>query len=149
LPKPAEKEVFAVLNAVLSLSRRLRAERPAGAATLGGYSILAALQESGPLPSNRLAAQQGLEPQSLTRVLADLESRGFIARQRSDRDRRTVLVSLTEAGGDALRAEAARRCEWFENAIASALDDSERNVLFAAGGAMAKLARFEASPTPD
>lgn len=139
--------MLAVLSAVLSLSRRLRAERPAGAATLGALSILAALQTSGPVPSNRLAALQGLEPQSLTRMLADLERRGFIARQRSELDRRAVLVSLTEAGGDALRAEAARRRLWLENAIAAALDDSERLALFAASQAMAKLARFEPAAT--
>ena len=132
-----------MLSAILALSRRLRAERPAGVATLGGFSILSALQESGAVPSNRLAALQGLEPQSLTRTLADLERRGFIARRRSDLDRRAVLVSLTEAGGDALRAEAARRRLWLENAIAAALDDSERLALFAAGHAMAKLARFD------
>lgn len=138
-----KEDVLAVISAILALSRRLRAERLKGGITLTGVSILSALRRCGPLPSNGLAEVEGLEPQSLTRLLAELERRGLISRVRSELDRRTVLVSLTDAGEAELQIETERWGGWLEKAIALALDDNERPVIFAATDAMAKLARFD------
>src|ERR1700678_2184656 len=76
------EDVLSVLRSVLALSRRFRDERAPGATTLAGVSILGALHRSGTVPSSRLAEAERLEPQSLTRQLADLEKRGFISRVR-------------------------------------------------------------------
>lgn len=46
----------------------------------------------------------GVTKQSLGRVLSDLEERGFIMRQRGQRDRRQILIRLTSAG-EVLEAE--------------------------------------------
>ncbi len=141
-----DEDVLSVLSSVLALSRRLRAQRIAGAATLAGISILGALYRAGPMASNRLAEAERLEPQSLTRLLADLERRGYVARERSDRDRREVQVSLTREGRKALLEELGRRRGWLEGAIATSLDEEERRSLFAAAQVMQKLARIESAP---
>ena len=49
------------------------------------------------------------EPQSLTRVLADMERRGYIERAPSPSDRRKVLLSVTPVGVRALRHDLVRQ----------------------------------------
>ncbi len=136
------EDVLSVLRSVLALSRRLRDERAPGATTLAGVSILGALHRSGTVPSSRLAEAERLEPQSLTRQLADLEKRGFISRVRSELDKRAVLVSLTEDGHAALMQDLGRRRDWLEKAVQALLDESERQALFSAAPVMSKLARL-------
>ena len=84
------KEALAILRAVLSLGRRLRAERPDGAVPLAALGILVTLARSGPMVATRLAAEERLQPQSLTRIVARLEEGGVIARTRSTTDRREI-----------------------------------------------------------
>ena len=62
-----------LLRGILALGRRVRAERPAGALSLSGLGILGSLNRLGPLFATHLAKEERLQPQSLTRLLADLE----------------------------------------------------------------------------
>lgn len=70
-----------------------------------------ALEELAPRPLNQeqLAAKVHVQSQSLGRVLARLETGGFITRTRNPGDRRQLHVQLTPAGKSAL--EAARQAE--------------------------------------
>jgi DNA-binding MarR family transcriptional regulator len=45
-----------------------------------------------------VASEQGLDVSTMTRNLAQLEKRGWLQRQAGKQDRRTIEVSLTEAG---------------------------------------------------
>ncbi len=134
------KEALSILKAVLALGRRLRAERPEGAATLSALSILGTLNRLGPIPAIRLAAEERLQPQSLTRILASLEKDGHIARTRNAADRREMTIALTERGRRLLVEDIRARRAWLEGAMAAALDASERELLFAAAEPMLKLA---------
>lgn len=91
------EEALAILKAVLALGR-LRAERPEGAVTLPVLSLLATLNRLGPIPATRLAAEERLQPQSLTRLIDTLEGDGLIERQRSPVDRRALVIGVTEKG---------------------------------------------------
>ena len=138
-----DEEILTVLNAVLALSRRLRSERAPSGVTLAGFSILGTLIRLGPVPSNQVAAAEKLEPQSLTRLLADLEKRNLISRARGERDRREIVVAVTAKGRALLKDDLLRRRVWLESAIAATLDERESRGLLAAAAIMLKLAKHQ------
>ncbi|WP_159992711.1 MarR family transcriptional regulator [Roseomonas sp. 18066] len=129
-----------ILRAVLSLGRRLRAAQPAGGISLSGMALLGTLSRQGPMPAARLAEAEGLQAQSLTRLIAALERAACIARRRSEADRREIVITLTERGKAALAEDLQARRLWLERAMAEALGAAERGALQQAAGAMLKLA---------
>ena len=67
----------------------------------GDYDVLAALRRTGPphrLTPTELARTVLVNSATMTERLTRLEQRGLVLRTRSDRDRRSVSVGLTEAG---------------------------------------------------
>lgn len=131
---------MSILQAILALGRRLRSERPEGAVTLSAISLLGTLRRLGPMPATKLAAEERLQPQSLTRMVASLEKDGLIERQRSKDDRRAVTIALTEKGRSVLAEDLRSRLKWLQAAMAEALSDEERASLIAAAAAMQRLA---------
>src|SRR5436190_2422091 len=111
--------VAAVRRSVLRLARRLRAERPAGSVSLGKLSILGHLQPAGALTAGELATRERAQPQSLTRVLAELEQEGLIVREQDAADRRRVMVRITGAGTAALVRDMRERDAWLAAAMAA------------------------------
>lgn len=49
-------------------------------------------------PSTKLGPMMGMEPTSLSRTLKLMEDEGFILRKESEKDKRKVLIFLTEKG---------------------------------------------------
>jgi DNA-binding MarR family transcriptional regulator len=92
------------------------------------------------MTASRLAAAEAIQPQSLTRVLADLEEAGLISRQPDLADRRQVLIEITAAGRDLLYEQAKRRTVWLAHAMADHLSQTEQEVLRLAGQLMDRLA---------
>ena len=90
--------------------RRLRAREPRGPEDLrdAQYSLLFGLLGGGELPSSELAHLADVTPASATELLDALEAHGLVARRRSERDRRVVLVSLTERGLELVRERKAQ-----------------------------------------
>lgn len=138
-----DERTNAIARGVLALARSLRTERPAKSAKLPAISILSTLYRSGPLTASRLAAEERLQPQSLTRLIGELEANGWIARTRSTIDRREISIALTRRGRRVLANDMQARRMWLEGAMAAALTQSERDMLLQASGAMLKLADFE------
>lgn len=132
-----------ILKAVLSLGRRLRSQRPHGTPGLSTMSILGTLSRLGPMPAARLAEEEGLQPQSLSRIIAALDASGLIERRRSERDRREILLSVTPAGRRALSDDLAARRAWLKAAVAGTLTEEERQRLAEASELLLRLARFE------
>lgn len=62
------------------------------------WTVLAALQLKGPMIQREIAECLSIEGPTLTRHLESLEGRGLVARARTDTDRRSSRVELTEAG---------------------------------------------------
>lgn len=77
-------------------------------ANVGQRRILVMLAERGALTQRELTEQLGIRPGSASEILAKLENAGLITRVQNETDRRTVDVSLTEAGA-ALAAESAEK----------------------------------------
>jgi DNA-binding MarR family transcriptional regulator len=85
-------------------TRRLRARagRLPGELSLPQYQVLEALREAPELPVGELAETAGIAPPTATRMLDCLARDGLITRRHSDVDRRSVLVSLTPEGTEAV-----------------------------------------------
>ncbi len=80
---------------------------PLGAITgisLAEYRLLRSLADSPHARASRvdLARAVGLTPSGVTRALRPLEKRGVVSSQRSERDARMALASLTESGRELL-----------------------------------------------
>ena len=90
-----------------------RAEDPLAAMGLSGrqYTVLAILSADAPPSQLELAGMCGLLPAQIVPVIDELERRGFVARQRSESDRRRSVVTLTEAGAEILE----RPTRWAAN----------------------------------
>jgi DNA-binding MarR family transcriptional regulator len=107
--------------------RRAQARGPSDgqSLTLSQYYLLLPLRGDGALPVSQLAERAGLSAPTVTRVVDGLQRSGLLTRERSDRDRRAVLVSLTPAGQERMRRKehdlAQRRRRLYEQ-----LDPGER-----------------------
>lgn len=66
--------------------------------SMAQYIHLRTLREEGRISQSELSARLGLEKASSTRVLDELAQRGLIHRERHARDRRMIIVSLTDQG---------------------------------------------------
>jgi DNA-binding MarR family transcriptional regulator len=121
------------------LQRRMRREggeaMSAGRASLLGHLARA----GGPLTPGELAAADGLQPQSVTRLLADLEQRGWISRSSDARDRRQARITITDDGSYALAREAEARDRWLARAMTLELSPAERSLLRAAADLVTRL----------
>lgn len=137
-----------IVHAILALGRRLRSERPRGSASLSTIGLLGTLHRMGPMPANRLAAEERLQPQSLTRLVVALERAGWITRTRSVTDRRELTIAVTPRGRRVLAAELRARRAWLARAIAKTLTAAERAQLLAATDVMLKLADATAAIAP-
>lgn len=67
--------------------------------TMAMAFVLLALDETG-TPVTKIAPRIGMEPNSLSRLLNSLETKGAIYRQNDTKDQRRVLVFLTDHGND-------------------------------------------------
>ncbi len=90
------------------------------------------------MPAARLAELQRLQPQSLTRLIRDLEEKELIARGPGS-DRRTLMLSLTDKGVEAFRYDIAARHRWLRDEMARLLGADDQVLLAMAATVMLKL----------
>jgi DNA-binding MarR family transcriptional regulator len=137
---PRDENVRRVRSAVVRLSRRLRAERPAGALAPTKISVLAQLWRNGEMSAGDLADLERIQPQSLTRTLAALAADGLIMRRPDPLDRRQAVIGITEEGLSALSQDMQARERWLAKAMDIHLSPSERQLLADAAELMDRLA---------
>ncbi len=92
------------------------------------------------LTAGDLASLQRTQPQSLTRVLAELEAEGLLTREQDPDDRRRIILTITRAGTELLVRTMRDRDTWLASAIESALTPTERELLRLATPLMDRLA---------
>lgn len=107
--------------------RALREDHGVSASKLSALGRL--LRAERPMTASELAASEGLQPQSLTRIIADLEVLGLIERRQNADDRRQIDVSITDKGVDLLVRDARRQNEWLATAMTNSLTPAERAIL--------------------
>jgi DNA-binding MarR family transcriptional regulator len=126
---PGERTLASRLRlAVVRLNRRLRAQRTNSTVTLTQIAAMSTLFKCGPLTPGELAAREGVQPPSMTRVIAALEEFGFVSRKPHPTDGRQAIVALTEEGRVFHDAEVSAREAWLDRRLAE-LDDEERELL--------------------
>jgi DNA-binding MarR family transcriptional regulator len=114
--------------AVMRLNRRLRAQRTDAAVTLSQVSAMSCLHKCGSLSPGELAAKEGVQPPSMTRVVAALEEMGFVHKRQHPSDGRQSIIELTDKGIAHLHADICAREAWLDARLAE-LTPSDRKVL--------------------
>jgi MarR family transcriptional regulator, organic hydroperoxide resistance regulator len=106
-PEGRDVEAFLVaFDALAQAVRRARGETAAdGGLTLSQYGLLQALSGRRAARMRDLADAAGIAPSTATRILDALERREIVRRTRSTKDRRSVTVSLTDRGRQALEKQ--------------------------------------------
>lgn len=139
MPMTTTPETSALRRAVIHLSRRLRQERGDVALSANKLGILGHLYRQGPATPGEIATAERQQPQSLTRIFAELENDGLVVRHRDTEDRRQSVLAITEEGRRSIEADMEQRDRWLAKALAG-LNDTEREVLRLASVLMNRLA---------
>jgi len=138
--EPAERSLASRLRlAVVRLNRRLRAQRTSSDVTLTKLAALSTLYKCGPLTPGELAAKEGVQPPSMTRVIAGLEELGFATRKPHPSDGRQAIVALTDNGRAFHEAQVSAREAWLDRRLA-ALTQQERELLAKAAEIIDRMA---------
>jgi DNA-binding MarR family transcriptional regulator len=81
-----------------------------------------------PLAQHELAARLRLQKSTVSRLVGQIEERGWIARSRSPEDGRVILLTLTDTGR-ALAAELARAREAKFARVLAAIPEEQRGMV--------------------
>ncbi len=138
-PELAPELVAQIRRGAGRLARRLRLERPVDSLSPTKIAVLGHIRRWGAATPGEIAWAERLQPQSLTRTFAELESDGLITRERDEQDRRQYLLGLTHAGLLAVAADMEARDAWLSEALLAELTETERQVLYLAGVLMDRL----------
>lgn len=126
--------------AVARLTRRLRSERdPQNELSVGQLSVLGTLYRCGACSIGELAAQERVQPPSMTRTVNCLEEAGYVLRTPHATDGRQVVIELADKGRETLEADRRRRDAWLAQRLRE-LTPEERSVLRRAAPILERLA---------
>jgi DNA-binding MarR family transcriptional regulator len=134
----------ALRRAVAKLQRQLRRLRADHGVSASKLIILGRLNRAeAALTAVDLARLERLQPQSLTRIIAELEELGLVSRRQSDVDRRQILIDITQAGRDLLRADAREQTAWIAAAVEARLSGTEQGLLALAVSLLDRIGEAE------
>ncbi len=135
-----------VRRSLAEFARRMRALRDNHGVSASKLSALGRLHRAGrPLSVTELARCEGLQPQSLTRIIADLEADGLVVRRQNKNDRRQFDIAISKAGDELLTRDARRQNEWLVSAMVEKLTPAERAILALAAELLDRLADEDAA----
>jgi DNA-binding MarR family transcriptional regulator len=137
-------------RSTLALARQLRRMRSDHGVSAAKLALLSRLERLGrPMTASDLAQIERLQPQSITRLIADLEEKGLLERTQDPVDRRQFLLAITPRGHDLLAEDAARQNAWLAQKMAEALTPSEREIVGIAARLMDKLSLPPGAKRPE
>jgi DNA-binding MarR family transcriptional regulator len=143
---PSAEMVSRLRLAVLRTSRRLRRHAALGI-TPSQLSVLSTVELHGPLALGELAALEGVQPPSVTRMVGALEEAGLVRRLSDPSDRRTVRVELTAEGRDATEGIRRRRDAWLAERLGR-LSSEELGAIEAVLPVLEKMIECDPAPVP-
>lgn len=126
-----------------TITRRLRSHGTV--LTPAALSALATIARAGSIRPGDLARAEGTGAPGVTRLLTELEQRGYVAREADHEDRRSILVRTTPSGDNAVLEARHARAE----GIAELLDGFDEGELAAVERAVGALERALLATTPD
>lgn len=139
-PEAVAAELRPVL---LRLARELRKETEQLGVTARQTTLLWLVKRSPGLSLAELAAEEGISAPAMSGHVDRLERAGFLARERSNDDRRRVGLRLTAEGERLLRRVRARRTTWLADHL-RALEPSELEAVNASIPALLRLVEPDA-----
>jgi len=96
---PAGVEAAERLRKIVGrLGRTLRMTHADGSLPPSQREVLATIVRSGPLRLSELAAEEGINPTMLSRILGHLETASLVTRRPDEADARVVHLAATEKG---------------------------------------------------
>jgi DNA-binding MarR family transcriptional regulator len=131
-------EDAAVATAFERLYAGLRRITPREALSLTAASTLARLERSGPHRLCELHAPEGVTQPAMTQLVTRLEREGLATRSGDPADGRAVVVSITDAGRDAVARRRAARAQALSELLGR-LPADERAAIAAALPALDRL----------
>jgi DNA-binding MarR family transcriptional regulator len=114
------------------LVRRMRQVNNDGVLTLSQVSMLARLERCGPATPDALASAEQISRPYATTTLAALQGHGFVTRISDLKDRRQVVVTITDHGRGWIAGYHERSAERLARTFADKFTPDEREQLFAA-----------------
>lgn len=126
---------------VMRLSRRLRNERDASDdMSSNQIAVLFTLTRCGAMTIGDLAAEEKVQPPSMTRTVTTLVAKGLVQRDTHTTDRRAVVISLTDAGRTVIDETRQRRDAWLHRQLCQ-LTPAQRQILREAAPVLEMLSR--------
>jgi DNA-binding MarR family transcriptional regulator len=122
-------ELAARLRLVVArLHRRARTEAVTEGDDVSASRLaaLATVEKRGPITLGELAAEEQVQPPSMTRIVARLEEQGLVTREVDPTDRRVARVVVTPAGTELLAVTRTRRTAFLAQRVARFTDDERR-----------------------
>lgn len=121
--------------------RRLRQNQAAGELSMPETTALARLDRGGPTTATALARLEQISAQSMGATLAGLETRGLVRRRPDPEDGRQWVISLTDAGLQALWNRRNAHTALIARALADGFTRAEIRRLVAAAPLIERLAQ--------
>jgi DNA-binding MarR family transcriptional regulator len=150
MTNPVE-QAMAVADAVRAVSRATvaatRATQGLPALPEAQVAVLRTLRSSPSMTPAELAQRLALARPTVSNLLRDLQAAGHVTRARSEVDRRSVILTITEQARNVQDAFQRGRGEVVTSAWA-ALDESDRTALVAATPSLRRLADRLHDSTP-
>lgn len=135
----AAKDIRAVFS---RLRRRLREVAGLGDLTPSQTSVLSRLERGIPCSASDLATLERVRPQSMAATIAAIQEYGLIQREPDPKDGRRQLISLTEAGHEAVAGSRREREEWLARALTDHYTEAERQTVIEALTLLDRLAEL-------
>ena len=121
------------------LRRRLREHANKGDLSLSQIAVLGYLDREGPSTVTALARAEGVRPQSMGATVAALEEAGLVSGAPHPADGRQIILSLTTAAREWLKASRAAREDWLSQVIRSNLNPTEQEELASAAALLRRI----------
>ncbi|MFC0600049.1 MarR family winged helix-turn-helix transcriptional regulator [Streptomyces palmae] len=128
-------------SSVMRLGRRLKHQRVDESLSPTEMSVLGTLARCGSATPGELARKEHVQPPSMTRIVALLESKGLVRLEPHPEDRRQKVVSQTEQAEAMLEESRRKRNAWLAE-LAGKLDAEDWTTLRAAAPVLEKLANL-------
>jgi len=135
----ADEIVERLMDVVVGLKRRARADYAGQALPYPQHAVLKRLENGGSATTADLARAELITPQAMGGLVATLEKAGYVARREDAEDARRRLVTATAAGRKILAANRAARHRWLASLVAEQFDAEEQRTLAAALALLGKL----------
>ncbi|WP_328551524.1 MULTISPECIES: MarR family winged helix-turn-helix transcriptional regulator [unclassified Streptomyces] len=117
----ADGVASALLASLSVLVRRVRQVPVDGGLTMPERTALSQLDRSGPTTSSALAREVQITAQAMGATLGALRDRGLVERRRDPDDGRRVVLTVTDAGRQALKNKRNARTETIARALISGM----------------------------